>query len=386
MHRVYLDNAATTPVDPQVIAAMTESLTSLYGNPSSIHADGRNARAAVEEARKRVAKRINASIGEVFFTSGGTESINMILRNAVRDLGVRRIVTSKLEHHAVLHTLESLVKNGFCTAEYVEFDEKGRINIENLAEILRGGTEKMLVSLMHANNEIGTMINLDEVADLCKKHGALFHSDTVQTLGFYSIDVQRTKVDFLNGSAHKFHGPKGIGFVYINGDNALKPFIDGGAQERNMRGGTENIAGIVGLATALDIAYADAEAKRTQVENCRNYLKDRLLEIFEDIEFVGDTEGGHFKVLNVSFPPSPKSELLLFNLDISGISASGGSACSSGAEGGSHVLDALELDPSRKCIRFSFSHKNTVEEMDFLIEKLKRMTPLRTTERRSVSV
>jgi cysteine desulfurase len=386
MHRVYLDNAATTPVDPQVVAAMTDALTLLYGNPSSIHADGRNARAAVEEARKRVAKRINASIGEVFFTSGGTESINMILRNAVRDLGVRRIVTSKLEHHAVLHTLESLVKNGFCTAEYVEFDEKGRINMENLDNILRGGTEKTLVSLMHANNEIGTMIDLDTVADLCKKYGALFHSDTVQTLGFYSIDVQRTKVDFLNGSAHKFHGPKGIGFVYINGDNALKPFIDGGAQERNMRGGTENIAGIVGLATALDLAYADAEAKRTQIEKCRNYLKDRLLDTFEGIEFVGDTEGGHFKVLNVSFPSSPKSELLLFNLDISGISASGGSACSSGAEGGSHVLDALELDPSRKCIRFSFSHKNTVEEMDFLIEKLKRMTPLRTTERRSVTV
>jgi cysteine desulfurase len=386
MHRVYLDNAATTPVDPHVIAAMTDALTLLYGNPSSIHADGRNARAAVEEARKRVAKRINASIGEVFFTSGGTESINMILRNAVRDLGVRRIVTSKLEHHAVLHTLESLVKNGFCTAEYVEFDEKGRINMENLDNILRGGAEKTLVSLMHANNEIGTMIDLDTVADLCKKHGALFHSDTVQTLGFYSIDVQRTKVDFLNGSAHKFHGPKGIGFVYINGDNALKPFIDGGAQERNMRGGTENIAGIVGLATALDIAYVDADAKRTQVENCRNYLKDRLLDTFEGVEFVGDTEGGHFKVLNVSFPSSPKSELLLFNLDISGISASGGSACSSGAEGGSHVLDALEIDPSRKSIRFSFSHKNTVEEMDFLIEKLKRMTPLRTTERRSVLV
>ncbi len=377
MHRVYLDNAATTPVDPQVIAAMTEALTNLYGNPSSIHADGRNARAAVEEARKRVAKRINASIGEVFFTSGGTESINMILRNAVRDLGVRRIVTSKLEHHAVLHTLESLVKNGSCTAEYIDFDEKGTINLENLALILRGPSEKTLVTLMHANNEIGTMIDLDEVADLCKKHGALFHSDTVQTLGFYPIDVQQTKVDFLNGSAHKFHGPKGVGFVYINGDNALKPLIDGGAQERNMRGGTENIAGIVGLAAALDIAYADAETKRTQIENCRNYLKDRLLETFEGIEFVGDTEGGHFKVLNVSFPESPKSELLLFNLDISGISASGGSACSSGAEGGSHVLDALEIDPSRKSIRFSFSHLNSMEEMDFLIEKLKRMTPLK---------
>ncbi len=375
MQRIYLDNAATTPVDPQVITEMTHALTHLYGNPSSIHADGRNARAAVEEARKKVAKIINASIGEVFFTSGGTESINMILRNAVRDLGVRRIVTSKLEHHAVLHSLESLVKNGFCTAEFVEFDAVGRINLDNLERILRGSSDKTLVSLMHSNNEIGTMIDLNAVADLCKKYGALFHSDTVQTLGFYPIDVQKVQVDFINGSAHKFHGPKGVGFVYINGDNTLKPFIDGGAQERNMRGGTENIAGIVGLAKALELAYADADAKRAHVEMCRNYLKNMLLETFEGIEFIGDTEGGHFKVLNVSFPHSPKSELLLFNLDISGISASGGSACSSGAEGGSHVLDALEIDPSRKSIRFSFSHKNTVEEIDFLIEKLKRMTP-----------
>jgi cysteine desulfurase len=377
MHRVYLDNAATTPIDPQVIVEMTEALTHLYGNPSSIHADGRNARAAVEEARKKVAKIINASIGEVFFTSGGTESINMILRNAVRDLGVRRVVTSKLEHHAVLHTLESLEKNGLCTVEFVEFDALGRINIENLDFILRGPSEKTLVSLMHSNNEIGTMIDIDAVANLCKTHGALFHSDTVQTLGYYPIDVQKTKVDFINGSAHKFHGPKGVGFVYINGDNALKPLIDGGAQERNMRGGTENIAGIVGLAKALELAYADADAKRAHVENCRNYLKNSLLETFDNIEFIGDNEHGHFKVLNVSFPTSPKSDLLLFNLDISGISASGGSACSSGAEGGSHVLDALEIDPSRKSIRFSFSHKNTVEEMDFLIEKLKRMTPLK---------
>jgi cysteine desulfurase len=376
MQRVYLDNAATTPIDPQVIAAMTDALTHLYGNPSSIHADGRNARAAIEEARKTVAKLINASIGEVFFTSGGTESNNMVLKNAVRDLGVRRIVSSRLEHHAVLHTLDSLVKSGFCTVEYVDFDEKGTINLENLAAILRGPSEKTLVTLMHSNNEIGTMINLDEVADLCKNHGALFHSDTVQTLGFYPIDVQKTKVDFLNGSAHKFHGPKGVGFVYINSETSIKPFIDGGAQERNMRGGTENISGIVGLAKALELAYADADAKRAHVEYCRNYLKNRLLETFEDIKFIGDTEGGHFKVLNVSFPESPKSELLLFSLDISGISASGGSACSSGAEGGSHVLDALQIDPSRKSIRFSFSHKNTIEDVDFVIEKLKKMTPL----------
>jgi cysteine desulfurase len=379
MQRVYLDNAATTPVDPQVIAAMMDALTHLYGNPSSIHADGRNARAAVEEARKKVAKFINASIGEVFFTSGGTESNNMVLKNAVRDLGVRRIVSSKLEHHAVLHTLDSLVKAGFCTVEYVHFDKKGQIDTQDLEEILSGSTEKTLVTLMHANNEIGTMIDLDEVGNLCKKYKALFHSDTVQTLGFYPIDVQKTKVDFLNGSAHKFHGPKGIGFVYINGDAALKPYIDGGSQERNMRGGTENISGIVGLAKALELAYADADEKRTQVEACRNYLKTRLLDTFEGIEFIGDTEGGHFKVLNVSFPSSPKAELLLFSLDIAGISASGGSACSSGAEGGSHVLDALQIDPSRKSIRFSFSHLNTLSDVDFVIEKLLKMTPVQAT-------
>jgi cysteine desulfurase len=379
MQRVYLDNAATTPVDPQVIAVMTDTLTHLYGNPSSIHADGRNARAAVEEARKKVAKFINASIGEVFFTSGGTESNNMVLKNAVRDLGVRRIVSSKLEHHAVLHTLDSLVKAGFCTVEYVHFDKKGQIDTQDLEEILRGSTDKTLVSLMHSNNEIGTMIDLDEVGNLCKKYKALFHSDTVQTLGFYPIDVQKTKVDFLNGSAHKFHGPKGIGFVYINGDAALKPYIDGGSQERNMRGGTENISGIVGLAKALELAYADADEKRAQVEACRNYLKTRLLDTFEGIEFIGDTEGGHFKVLNVSFPSSPKAELLLFSLDIAGISASGGSACSSGAEGGSHVLDALQIDPSRKSIRFSFSHLNTLADVDFVIEKLMKMTPVQAT-------
>ena len=295
MQRIYLDNAATTPVDPQVIAEMTHALTYLYGNPSSIHADGRNARAAVEEARKKVAKIINASIGEVFFTSGGTESINMILRNAVRDLGVRRVVTSQLEHHAVLHSLESLAKNGFCTTEFVEFNAIGRINLDSLEEILRGSSEKTLVSLMHSNNEIGTMIDLKAVSDLCKKYGALFHSDTVQTLGFYPIDVQKVQIDFINGSAHKFHGPKGVGFVYINGDNALKPFIDGGAQERNMRGGTENIAGIVGLAKALELAYADADAKRAHVENCRNYLKTRLLETFENIELSAILRGGILK-------------------------------------------------------------------------------------------
>ena len=374
--RIYLDNAATTPIDPLVITSMTDALTNLYGNPSSIHADGRNARAAIEESRKKVAKLIGASIGEVFFTSGGTEANNMILKNAVRDLGVQRIISSPLEHHAVLHTLKSLTTTTDVVVEMVEIDEKGHISLDNLIRLLRSSNLKTLVTLMHANNEIGTMIDLDEVSNICAEHTALFHSDTVQTMGFYPINVSETKIHFLNGSAHKFHGPKGVGFVYINGESMLKPFIDGGSQERNMRGGTENTAGIIGLATALELAYENLEAKKNKILGLRNLLKNKLLEQFEDIQFIGDTEGGNFKILNVSFPPSPKSDLMLFNLDIAGISASGGSACSSGAEGGSHVLDALEIDPSRKCIRFSFSHLNTEEEVLLLLEKLKRITPL----------
>jgi cysteine desulfurase len=226
---------------------------------------------------------------------------------------------------------------------------------------------------MHANNEIGTMIDLDAVSKICAEHKALFHSDTVQTMGFYPINVQKTKIHFLNGSAHKFHGPKGVGFVYINSESTLRPFIDGGSQERNMRGGTENTAGIIGLAHALELSYQHLDERRSKIISLRNFLKNSLLEQFQDIQFVGDTEGGSYKVLNVSFPHSAKSELMLFNLDIAGISASGGSACSSGAEGGSHVLDALEVDPSRKCIRFSFSHLNTEEDVLFLIGKLKKM-------------
>jgi cysteine desulfurase len=372
--RVYFDNAATTPIAPEVVEAMTHALHNLYGNPSSIHADGRMARMAIEDARKTIANSLKASIGEIFFTSGGTESNNMILKNAVRDLGVRRIVTSRIEHHCVLHTLESLQKTSDIVVNFVKIDEKGRVDLKHLDEILRGGTEKTLVTLMHANNEIGTMIDLHAVATLCETHKALFHSDTVQTIGYFPIDVSKTKIHFLTGAAHKFHGPKGVGFAFINSETTIKPFIDGGSQERNMRGGTENVAGIVGMAKAIELAYENLESRVYKISTLRNYLKTNLLEIFEDIQFIENTDGSfHYKILNVSFPHSPKSDLLLFNLDIAGISASGGSACSSGAEGGSHVLDALDIDPARKCIRFSFSHYNTIEEVDYLIEKLKKM-------------
>ncbi len=388
--RVYFDNAATTPIAPEVIEAMSQAMRTMYGNPSSIHADGRVVRTAIEEARKTVAKCIQAGIGEIFFTSGGTESNNMVLKNAVRDLGVRRIITSPIEHHCVLHTLESLQKMTDIQVDFVEIDEKGRINLENLRLLLSKNNDsseatspqsngKILVSLMHSNNEIGTMINLDEISKICEEFNAFFHSDTVQTMGYFPIDVQKTKIHFLTGAAHKFHGSKGVGFVYINSDVTLHPFIDGGSQERNMRGGTENTSGIIGLALALKMAYEDMYDRQDEIIGIRNYLKNSLLDTFEDIQFIGDnTEGAyHYKVLNVSFPSSMKSEFLLFNLDIAGISASGGSACSSGAEGGSHVLDALDIDPSRKCIRFSFSHYNTLDEVNYVIEKLKTLTPLK---------
>ena len=377
--RVYFDNAATTAIAPEVIEVMTSALQNLYGNPSSIHADGRNVRSAIEAARKTIARLIGAGIGEIFFTSGGTESNNMVLKNAGRDLGVRRFVTTAIEHHCVLHTLEALQKEVDIEVVFVKIDGKGRVDMLDLDNILRGSSAKTMVSLMHSNNEIGTMIDMEKVSEMCALHGAFFHSDTVQTLGFFPIDVGKTPIHFLTGAAHKFHGPKGVGFVYINADAPLKPFIDGGSQERNMRGGTENVAGIIGMAKALEMAYEDLESKKLKIIELRNHLKIKLLDIFDGIEFVTDTERceAHYKVLNVSFPPSPKAELLLFSLDISGISASGGSACSSGAEGGSHVLNALGIDHKRKCIRFSFSHYNTIEEVDFLIEKLKKLTPLK---------
>ncbi|MBI1227643.1 MAG: aminotransferase class V-fold PLP-dependent enzyme [Bacteroidetes bacterium] len=379
--RIYLDNAATTPLLPEVIDAMTNLMREQYGNPSSIHAEGRAMRAVIEEARKKVAKLIGASIGEVFFTSGGTESSNMALKCAVRDLGVTRIISSPTEHHCVLHTLEVLENQGI-SLEMLNVDEHGRLDYRQLEMLLQNGADqRTLVSLMHANNEIGTLSDMEQISQLCEKYDAFYHSDTVQTMGHFPFDVSKTKIHFLTGGAHKFHGPKGCGFIYINHAAMLKPFIDGGGQERNMRGGTENAYGIVGLAKALELACENMTAHRSHIEGLRSYLKQQLLDNFEDIQINGDYDGSSlYTVLSVSFPPSAKSDLLLLHLDIAGISASGGSACSSGAEAGSHVLTAIGADPNRKTIRFSFSHLNTKEEMDALVEKLKSMLEKRKQE------
>ncbi len=376
--RVYLDNAATTAISHEVIKKMTEVMLSNYGNPSSIHAEGRATRSLIEESRKKVATQINASVGEIFFTSGGTESNNMMLNCTVRDLGIERIISSSTEHQSILHTLEHLEQEGKVEVVLLDVCGKGRVGLDELSELLQNSDKKTLVSLMHSNNEIGTMIDLNEVGEICDQHGAYFHSDTVQTMGHYPIDVSTTKIHFLTGSAHKFHGPKGCGFIYINSNCQFKPFITGGSQERNMRAGTENLYGIVGLAAALELSCNNMQKNREYVEGLRNYFIEQLKVNFDDIQFNGDYMGrGHFKVLSVSFPPSPKSALMLLNLDIHGISASGGSACSSGAEVGSHVLQSIKADADRKSIRFSFSHYNKMEEIDFVIDKLKSIIPAR---------
>ena len=375
--RVYFDNAATTPLCEEAIEAMTTLMRDYHGNPSSIHACGRKVRSTIEKSRKTIANLIGASIGEIFFTSGGTEANNMALNCSVRDLGVKRIITSPIEHHCILHCTDKLADQGV-EIVMVNIDKDGHFDYEHLEQLLADKSKKTLVSLMHANNEIGTVADMTRISQLCEMYEALFHSDTVQTVGHFPIDVSKTKISFLSGGAHKFHGPKGVGFVYINNDNMIKPMIHGGGQERNMRAGTENVYGISGMAKALELACEEMESRHQHIEGIRTYLKNSLSENFEDIQFNGDVDGAHlYTVLSVSFPPSDKSDMLLLNLDIHGISCSGGSACSSGAEAGSHVQKALESDPKRKNIRFSFSHFNTKEEVDYLMEKLATIIPVR---------
>jgi len=300
----------------------------------------------------------------------------MALKCSVRDLEVKRIITSPIEHHCVLHTVENLEHRHNIQVELVKVDRNGVIDYAHLEELLNDHTLKTLVSLMHANNEVGTLLDMERVAQLCDENNALFHSDSVQTMGHFPIDVSKTKVHFLSCGAHKIHGPKGVGFVYINGDHSIKPFIDGGSQERNMRGGTENVIGILGMAKAFEMSNENMIEWKAYISSLRGYFKEQLALHFDDIQFNSNEDLENlYTVLSVSFPPSPKSGLLLLSLDIAGVSASGGSACSSGASVGSHVINALGADPNRTTVRFSFSHYNTKEEIDFVMEKLKTIIP-----------
>lgn len=372
MSRVFFDNASTSPISEEVISAMTEAMRHTFGNPSSIHAEGRKARTLIEQSRRTVAKHIKASIGEIFFTSGGTEANNTAIKCAVRDLGVKRIISSATEHHSVLHTLDNIGKySADVEIVLLDLDVKGNIDYNQLESLLQTGTSKTLVSLMHANNEIGTLLDIDKVAQLCQANNAYFHTDTVQTMGYFDIDVEKTPISFLSGSAHKFHGPKGSGFIYMNADNIVQPFIDGGSQERNMRAGTENTYGIVGLAKAFDLVVKNRSERKEKIAQLRQYLKDQLIDKIPFIQFNGDQDNYHYKLLSLYFPASEKTDLLLLNIDIAGISVSGGSACASGVDTGSHVIRALRGDDDDGVnIRVSFSHYNTQAEVDQLIEVL----------------
>lgn len=370
--RVYLDNAATTPLDPEVFEAMKPFMLEDFGNPSSTHAHGRKVRAAIESARKKVAELLNCTPGEIIFTSGGTEADNTLLCNSISTYGIQHAISSPIEHHAVTHTLETLAKKGLVQLHHVQLDEKGHVDLVHLENLLREHP-KALVALMHANNEIGNLLDLEKVGELCTQYSSYFQSDTVQTMGHYRHDLKKLKVHGLTAAAHKFHGPKGVGFMYINKDKKIQQLIHGGAQERNMRGGTENVYGIIGLAKALEICYREMAEHENHIKKLKSHMIEKLRETIPGVSFNGDSanlEKSLYTVLNVSLPESEENDMLLFNLDLQGISASGGSACSSGASTGSHVLGALYPNSKRGAVRFSFSKNNTLTEIDFAVEKL----------------
>lgn len=369
---IYLDNAATTPLDPEVFESMKPFLMDNFGNPSSTHAHGRQVRAAIESARKKAAELLNCAPGEIIFTSGGTEADNTLITSSIHTYGIRHVISSAVEHHAVLHTIEVLEKTGVVHAHQVKLDDHGHVDLDDLASLLKQ-YPGALVSLMHANNELGNLLDIQRVGEMCKEANAFFHSDTVQTMGHYRHNMKDLFVCGLTAGAHKFHGPKGVGFMYIRKDKKINPFVHGGAQERNMRGGTENVYGIVGMVKALEIAYRDMDEHQKYISGLKSRMIEKLKAEIPGVTFNGDSanlDRSLYTVLNVSLPESEENDMILFNLDLQGISASGGSACSSGAATGSHVLGALYPNSKRGAVRFSFSKYNKPEEIDFVVEKL----------------
>lgn len=370
--QVYLDNAATTPMDEAVFEAMKPYMLHSFGNPSSIHSHGREVRSAIEKSRKKVADFLNTSPSEIFFTSGGTEADNTALRCSIDTYGLKHAITTPIEHHAVLHTLESLEKEGKIKLSLLDLDGQGNLDVDQLDSLLKNNP-RSLVSIMHANNEIGNKYDIEAIGSLCKEHKAIYHSDTVQTVAHYPINLQKIPVCSITGAAHKFHGPKGVGFLYVNNDYKINPLIHGGAQERNMRGGTENVYGIVGLAKAMEIAHENMDKHQNYIQGLKDRMIAKLKDTIPGVAFNGnclDPEKSLYTVLNVSLPPSGDNDMLLFQLDIQKISVSGGSACSSGSNIGSHVLTALNCDPMRGAVRFSFSKYNTEAEIDYAAEQL----------------
>ena len=374
-NKIYFDNAATTPMDTEVIEVITKTMLETFGNPSSTHQFGRAAKAKIEQARKDIAKLLNANSSEIIFTSGGSEADNLILINAVRNLGIKRIISSKIEHHAILHTLDFLEKEFKTEIVYLDITNSGEINIEQLETLLQED-KATLVSLMYVNNEIGNLLNIQKVAELCKENNALFHSDTVQAIGHFTMDLQKLPIDFLTASAHKFHGPKGIGFAFVRKGFGIQPMLLGGAQEKGARAGTENVPSIVGMAFALQKAIRNLNINRTYISSLKQYFIEQLQEKFNNIQFnglSGDLQKSSYIITNVLFKVN--KPMLLFEMDLNGIAVSGGSACQSGSNKGSHVLNEIlqENDLLKPSVRFSLSHFNTKEEIDTAIAVLKRI-------------
>ena len=374
---IYFDNAATTPLRTEVISSINEVMQECFGNPSSTHAFGRTAKTHIETARKEIAKQINAAPQEIIFTSGGTESDNMILHCAVKDLGVKRIISSPIEHHAVLHAMEALEQLFGISTAYVKTDDKGVVDLGDLEALLKSSKEKTLVSLMHVNNEIGNVLDLEVVGELCHQYGSYFHTDAVQGIGHFTFDMETLPVDFLSAAAHKFHGPKGIGFSFVRKNSGLQSFIHGGAQERGLRAGTESVHNIVGMNKALKLAYENLEVERQKVLDVKNHFIDQITTVFPEVQFNGlcdDPNKSTYTLVNVALPiPKEKALMLDFHLDLNGIACSKGSACQSGSQSGSHVLNTIRSQKSEDwpSLRFSFSILNSKNEVDRLIQVLK---------------
>ena len=375
---VYFDNAATTPIEKKVLDKMIPYMENGFGNPSSIHKRGREIKSAIEKSRSRVAEILSCEPGEIFFTSGGTEADNMFIANTVVEKKIDTIITSKIEHHAVLHCCEYLNKSKNVNIKFVDINSSGELDLEHLEDTISKNS-KSLVTLMHGNNEIGNINDLKTISKICEKYDTIFHSDTVQTVGHYHIDLNEINMQGIVGSAHKFHGPKGVGFLYLNNKHKISPFIHGGAQERNMRGGTENVYGIIGLSEALTLSYNNIEDHKSKIQKLKKHMINSLKEKIKGVKFNGmssSIDKSLYTVLNVSIPNIEDQQMFLFNLDINNIAASAGSACSSGSDSGSHVLKEIQTNSDHVNVRFSFSKFNTLEEVDYVVDKVVEISNL----------
>ncbi|WP_435132483.1 cysteine desulfurase family protein [Formosa sp. A9] len=378
MKKVYLDHAATTPMRAEVIDKMSDTMCQVYGNPSSSHSFGRVAKSLVESARKTIAKLLNVTAAELVFTSGGTEANNLVLISAVRDLGVQRIISSRIEHHAVLHTIDYLKDSFNIEVDYVDLNANGQVDFQHLESLLKASDVKTLVSLMHINNEVGTILDLRKTGQLCKTYNALFHSDTVQSVGHYDLDLQNLSVDFISVSAHKFHGPKGVGVLYAKKQSGLKAIIHGGEQERGLRAGTEAVHNIVGFEEAIKQAYANLDTDKKYISELKLYFVNQLQQTIPQVKFNAESDGldAAYTIVNIALPlPAEKASIILFQLDLNGIACSRGSACQSGSQKGSHVLEHILSPDDLKSVslRFSFSRYNTKEDIDYTVSCLKRL-------------